>query len=267
MKRLLGCLVIVLLACCLGMSGRELKISWPANSDTSVTSYKLIYGTNQNSLTNVIATTNLTTTVSNLQNQVDYYFAVIAVFPFGEAAPSGQIAVLYYSFPPGFSMFSGQLWRTNVGQNFAFGLIYSNAPPGSVFYTYDPFFGYTINSFDFGQWADPNQSFNLGMGAWFFNPSPTNFDAYFWGNITNTFTKPLVGNVYELIGSGIPKSGLLEQNLGYKPANGDVVYKWNGAFWDIHTYDFGAWNVQPFIQRSEGFFILRNGATNWIVNQ
>lgn len=257
----------VLLALCLVAPAREIRIQWPPNIDTNVSSYKLICGTTPATLTNVVQTTALTTVVSNLQTQTDYYFAIIAVFPFGEAQPSSLMAVLHYSFPPGFSMFSSQLWRTNIGQNFSFGLIYSNAPQGSVFYKYNPYTGYTINQFDSGQWSDPNQTFNLGEGAWFFNPAPTNFSAYFWGNITNTFTNPIMGRAYNLAGSGLPRTGLLQQDLGYVPEEGDVVYKWNGGFWDIHFYDFGSWNVEPLLQRSEGFFILKNNPTNWTVNQ
>lgn len=76
-----------------------------------------------------------------------------------------------------------------------------------------------------------------------------------------------MGRAYNLAGSGLPRTGLLQQDLGYVPEEGDVVYKWNGGFWDIHFYDFGSWNVEPLLQRSEGFFILKNNPTNWTVNQ
>ena len=64
---------------CVSQAEQSVSLAWDANAETNIVGYRLYYGTTSQSLTKTAdAGTQLTVTVTGLQEGVTYYFAVTA---------------------------------------------------------------------------------------------------------------------------------------------------------------------------------------------
>jgi hypothetical protein len=73
-----------------------------------------------------------------------------------------------------------------------------------------------------------------------------------------------------LVASKVPQAGKLTADLGYTPADGDIVFQWDVAaqtYKQPNAFDFGAWTGgEPTIAVGEGFFLQKGAAGTWTRN-
>jgi len=122
---------------------------------------------------------------------------------------------------------------------------------------------------EFGEWSAPNMTCEPGAGLFINNPG-TNITWTFVGEVPTGTQTLNIAQGYNMISSIIPKSGLLQTDLGYDPTHAtgsDTVYKWinngaGGGGYQSYVYDgeFEEWSVQPNIGVGEGFWLFRGSA-------
>jgi hypothetical protein len=194
-------------------------------------------------------------------------FALTALLA-SAADPVYSVNVVGYhktTIPPGFSMIANQVDSTNN----TVGALFPNPPEGTTIYKFNPATGsYIINPFDFGQWANPNQTLNPGEGAFILNPSlTTSFTNIFAGEVTTGTTTNALPSGFSVVSSVVPQSGALDSALGFPAVDGDVVYLFNSTTktYQIFPYDFGTFGGTPPVPKvGESFFVLKNGPASWV---
>lgn len=121
---------------------------------------------------------------------------------------------------------------------------------------------YTLSSSLFGSWT---QDFEVlpGEGFFIFNPGAA-ASVTFVGEVPQgTLETPLPAG-FSIVSSQVPQEGLVETELGFPAANGDRVYKFDGASYSLSTYLFGSWTGgEPTIGVAEGFFAFKGAMGVW----
>lgn len=243
----------------------ERHIAWNPQDDADF--FVVEYGDKYDSLTNSLTVTSNEAFIIVKDGQ-DLFLTVKAAAITGltnppvYSLPSQTIAILHYEIPNGYSIISSQLYRET--NSYKLSQIFTNLPSGSFFYKYSHLGGYSINVFEFNEWLDNGQDFYPGEGAWIYNPKGTSHKFHAWGVVPHTHTNTLVASNFQLIGTAVPKAGLLSTELKY-PNGARYVYLFSSGGWKIHEYDLGEWyGGEPYIKRSEGFFIYNEKPINWV---
>jgi hypothetical protein len=70
------------------------------------------------------------------------------------------------------------------------------------------------------------------------------------------------------VSSQVPQQGKLQTDLGFPPAENDVVYTFkNPGGYTIYAFEFGEWSPsEPVIGVGEGFWVEKVAATTWTRN-
>ncbi len=140
----------------------------------------------------------------------------------------------------------------------------AGVPDGSVVYTFDQATGFAINTKDLGEWDNPNQTLVPGQGFFLRVPSATTVT--FVGEVKQgNLSTPLVAG-FNLVASQVPQAGMISADLGYGPADGDVVYKFNPdtQTYSIATYELGEWDpAEPEVGVGEAVWIRKTDAGSW----
>ena len=125
--------------------------------------------------------------------------------------------------------------------------------------------GFSGNSFEFGAWGDPNQTFLPGEGFFVYNPGAP-YTNTFVGEVSQGVLTNAVPTGFSLKGSIVPQAGLLQTTLGYVPGDLDAIYQYTqGSGYAGRSFEFGAWSQEPNIGVAEGFFLFNNSAAkNWV---
>jgi hypothetical protein len=163
--------------------------------------------------------------------------------------------------PPGYNLIANPL---DAGNN-SISNVLAGVPEGTIVYTYTAAGGFTLNTLDFGEWTNPNETLEPGKGFFLRNTGTANFTVTFVGEVKQgTLTTPLVVG-YNLVASQVPQAGGIQTDLGLVPAEGDQVYVYaNPTGYTIYTFDFGAWDPsQPNLAVGQGVFVRKQAAGSW----
>jgi len=111
---------------------------------------------------------------------------------------------------------------------------------------------------------------NPGQGFFIKNAGATDMNITFVGEVPQgdalTVTYPAG---FSLVGSIVPQAGNLEKDLGYPAKQNDVVYKFNGAGYDIYTRRAAAWSgpaTDVPMTVAEGVWLKAAAAGAWTRN-
>jgi hypothetical protein len=79
-----------------------------------------------------------------------------------------------------------------------------------------------------------------------------------------TLTTPITQG-FSIVSSQVPQEGGMQTVLGFVPANGDTVYKWNPATQVYATlgYEFDEWSQEPVLGIAEAVFLNAVAAKSW----
>jgi hypothetical protein len=158
----------------------------------------------------------------------------------------------------GFTMISDQLLVANRTVE----SLLAGVPDGTAVYKYNGTF-FEISTYDLsgvGGWdPDGTATIDHGSGVFIFNPGSA-FTVTFVGEVpTGNLSTPVSQN-FSILSSKVPQGGLVTTDLSFPAADGDAVYKYNGTFYEIYTYDLsgvGGWDPEePTIAVGSAFFLF-----------
>ena len=150
------------------------------------------------------------------------------------------------------------------------GKLFKSVPEGFIVYKYVSG-SYTINAYELGEFAQPNQALEPGEGAFVLNPSTTAaLTITFVGEVKQGALTQDIPKGLSIQASKVPQAGVLDKDLGFPVVEGDIVYRFgrtntggNPAGYSVHGYELGEWGVVPNIEVAEGFFVNKAAAVAW----
>jgi len=163
----------------------------------------------------------------------------------------------------------------NAATNTIIGVL-PDVPNGTVVYVFDnktsSFAGATKRSATSWSGTGVSGATALAPGQGFFlkNAGTTDLTITFVGEVPQgTLSTSYVAG-YNVVGSQVPQSGLLETDLGYKAATGDIAYIFDSATQAYTTYTKRAtsWTSpagagEPTVNVASGFFLNAKAAGTW----
>lgn len=188
-------------------------------------------------LTAVIAAAGVATSLAQV-------FSVNAVGYVNVTVPKGQFKIIANPL--------------NNGDN-KISTVLTGVPGGFVVYTYNGT-SFGINGFDAALgWDDPDQVIAPGTGLFVKAPAAADANITFVGEVPTGTQTVQVPEKYSLIASKIPQAGKLQTELGYTPADGDIIYQYTGTGYLISAFDaaLGGWEIEPTVAVAEGMFVFR----------
>lgn len=198
--------------------------------------------------------------------------ASAALAGFGILSASAQVysvnAVGYVNVTApanGFALVANQL---NASPNNAISNIFTGVPEGTLVYTWGGS-GFTIATFEFGEWSNGGLQVGPGRAAFLRNPGATPLTVTFVGEVPQGTLTTSYGAGFSLLSSQVPQAGQLQAVLGFTPKENDIVFKWNVAQqrYDLFTFEFGEWSPSnPSLEVGEGFFLKTDAAGTWTRN-
>ncbi len=117
-----------------------------------------------------------------------------------------------------------------------------------------------------GGWSDPLMPILPGQGWFFKNPHGTNiFVAVAEGSANGGCAQALPAGL-SLAGSAVSAGGLLQTDLGYAPASGDVIYRYNSTGNVYTAYSFtSSWSpAEPALAFGDAFWVRKTAPATWI---
>lgn len=165
----------------------------------------------------------------------------------------------------GFNLVANQL---NASPNNAVSNIFAGVPEGTLVYSWNGS-AFTIATFEFGEWSNGGIQVGPGAGAFLRNPGATPLTVTFVGEVPQGTLTTTYPSGFTLLSSKVPQAGELQAVLGFSPAEGDIVYKWNVAQqkYDLFTFEFAEWSPsKPTLAVGEGFFIKAASGGTWTRN-
>lgn len=168
---------------------------------------------------------------------------------------------------PGFSIVANQL-DAGEGNNIVSKLL-AGVPENTIVYKFNATTGaYGVNTFEFGEWTNPNETLAPGEAAFVKVPSQTKVT--FVGEVPQgALSVPLLAG-FNMVSSKVPQAGAIDTVLGFPVADGDIVYQFvcSSQSYKIGTYEFGEWSPAPApsIAVGEGFFVKKAAGGVWTRN-
>lgn len=206
-----------------------------------------------------------TTTDNNMRTKTLVLTAALGAV--GVATAMAQVysvnAVGYVnlSAKAGFNLWTNPL---DAGADNTVAKLLAGVPDGSAVYTYAPGTGYSVNTLDLGEWANPNATLVPGQG--FFLRVGGATTVTFVGEVKQgNLSTPLAAG-FNLVGSQVPQAGRIQADLGLVPAEGDQVYKFSADTqgYSVSTFEFGAWDpAEPQLAVGEGVWVRKGAAGSW----
>jgi hypothetical protein len=164
--------------------------------------------------------------------------------------------------PPGYSMIANPL---DAADN-TVGALLPEVPEGTLLYRFEHGGYKNVNGFELGRWDDSQQSFAPGEGMFMFNPTPQPLKLTFLGKVPQGTLRLPLERGYSMVASVVPQAGPLDQQLGYVPEDGDLIFRFNPATkqFDLYEYIFGEWSDSvPNLRVGEAFFIHKLSPGYW----
>jgi hypothetical protein len=175
------------------------------------------------------------------------------------------------SLPAGFAIVANQLDLDGTGTNNTVSTVFgTNLPNNSTVYSFNAgaydSATYTTKGGWGGSVSQVNASLNGGNGVFVKVPSATTLTLI--GNVRQGTLTKNYGTGFNLLGSQVPQAGLVQTDLGFVPANNDIVYRFlPGQTYQSATYTTkGGWGTQPTIGVAEGFWLNTQTANTWTRN-
>ena len=199
--------------------------------------------------------------------------ALILASVLGVAMVASSVAQVYsvnavgyinLTLKPGFTMIANQL--DNMAGN-KISAVLATVPDGTVLYKFNGA-GYDIISFEIDQWNAPDTTLAPGEGAFIKVPGTANVVVTLVGDVPQGTLTVNVPAGFWIMSSKVPQ--LIDMNatgaasVGFPAADGDILYRWNGASYEIFSFEIDQWNGTLQIPVGEAFFYKRVGpATTW----
>jgi hypothetical protein len=137
------------------------------------------------------------------------------------------------------------------------------APDGTVAFKYTQLLGFSANGVEFGAWTDPNQTVKPGEGFFLQNNAATPLTVTFVGEVPQGTLKTTLLEGLNLVSSQVPQAGKLQADLGYVPANGDLVYTYASTGYTVFQYDDEWLPSEPVLRVGEGIWVRKAAAGEW----
>jgi len=182
------------------------------------------------------------------------------------------VGYINVNLPAGYTILANQLDLDGTGTNNTVNTVFgTNLPNNSIAYsfngtTYDSS-TYTTKSGWGGQVSQVNAALNGGRGVFVKVPSATTLTLV--GNVKQGTLSQAYGTGFSLLGSQVPQAGLIQTDLGFAPANNDIIYRFNPdqSGYTSSTYTTkGGWGTQPTLGVAEGFWLNTSTAGTWTRN-
>jgi hypothetical protein len=165
------------------------------------------------------------------------------------------------SIPSGFSIVANPL---NNGDNKVSDVFGAN--PGSLTVYRFGDAGFSINSYDadFEEWDNGNDVINPGEG-FFVNNGGEASTVTFVGEVPQGDLSNSLPAGFSIRSSQVPQAGKLGADLGFPTDEAVTVYQFGANGYSISSFDadFEEWDSEPNVGVAEGFWVLRESATNW----
>jgi hypothetical protein len=170
------------------------------------------------------------------------------------------------SIPAGFSIVANPL---NNGENKVADVFGANPGALTVYRFGDA--GFAINSYDtdFEEWTNGDEVINPGEGFFVLNDGDA-VNITFVGEVPQGDLSNALPQGFSIRSSQVPQSGKLDADLGFPTDEAVTVYQYGAAGYAIASWDtdFEEWSgtadgAGPVIGVAEGFWVLRESATNW----
>src|ERR1051325_5515935 len=189
-----------------------------------------------------------------------------AVFAAGFTASLAQslysvnaVGYVNLSLPAGYTMIANPLNTTNN----TIGSLITDFPNFGNLLKWNGT-GFTVATFAFGSWDQPNITLNPGEGAFVNIGSP--FTLTFVGDVMQgSLTNPIPAG-YSIRASQVPQSGGVSTTLGLTQLGTfDNLLVWTGSGYQIYTVlPGGAWDPsEPQINVGQSFFVNASAPTSW----
>ena len=166
---------------------------------------------------------------------------------------------------PGFQLIANPLNNTAANGNTVSNL-FTAPPEGTTIYKYSGT-AFSANGFEFGAWANPNQTLVPGEGAFVLLPAGPNLTVTFVGEVMQGTLVNAIPQGLSIRSSMVPQAGLLQTALGFVPQEGDTIYQYDLSLvpprYATRAFEFGAWSQEPTIAIAESFFINAPAAKSW----
>lgn len=144
--------------------------------------------------------------------------------------------------------------------------LFPGVPDGTAVYKYGPT-GWTANTFDLGEWSDPNMTVTPGEGILFRNPPGGPAGLTFVGQVVQGYGANPVDNGWTLRSSIIPQAGRVTTDLLFPVLQGDKVRRMVGGSYVEYTYGSNGWTPsEPQVSVGESFFSYKNVGFYWSRN-
>jgi len=186
------------------------------------------------------------------------------------------VGYINYTLNPGFNLIANQLDLDGTGANNTVTTTFGTQLPS----------GSTVYAFNAGTYANPAANYST-KGGWVGGVAAANAALApgkgVFVNVPSASTITMVGNVlqgalsnpfaagFNIRSSIVPQAGLLQTDLLYTPATGDLVYQFSSAtqtYLPTRSYSTkGGWTpVQPTIGVGEAFFLNSSAGVTWTRN-
>jgi hypothetical protein len=164
------------------------------------------------------------------------------------------------SIPSGFSIVANPL---NNGDNKVSTVFGANPGPLTVYRFGDA--GFSISSYDtdFEEWSS-DDVINPGEG-FFVNNGGDASTVTFVGEVPQGALSNSLPAGFSIRSSQVPQAGKLQTDLGFPVDEAVTVYQFGANGYSISSFDadFEEWDSEPTVGVAEGFWVLRQSATNW----
>jgi hypothetical protein len=175
------------------------------------------------------------------------------------------VGYINLSIVPGFNLVANQLVQPNT----TISTLIPAPPQYTVFYKYSGGFIASTYDPDLGGWdPDPNLTFDVGGGAFIFNPTGSPFTVTLVGDVPQGALTNPYGIGYSMRSSKVPQSGAIQTVLNYTPTQYDQVLKFNPVSQGYEGYvfdpDLGGWDpAEPTLGVGEAIFLNAAAAGSW----
>jgi hypothetical protein len=139
--------------------------------------------------------------------------------------------------------------------------VHPTAPAGTLLYTFNPATGFSVLQWD-DEWLPAGTTVIAPGTGYFLRVAGASTITYVGEVPQGTLTIPLVAG-FNLVGSKVPQAGKLQADLGYVPANGDLVYTYASTGYTVFQYDDEWLPSEPVLRVGEGIWVRKAAAGEW----
>lgn len=191
-----------------------------------------------------------------------------AATTFAQVYSVNTVGYVNSTFQPKFNLVANPLNNTAANGNTVGNLFGSSLPDGSAVYKFAGGKYEAANFYtDLFGWDNSAQTLAPGEGAFVFVAGNAAKTITFVGEVPQGHLVVNLSKGLNLVSSVVPQAGKLQTDLGYTPADGDLIYKHTrgGGYQSTVGYtDLFGWDpADPTIDVGEAFWVSRATAGSW----